>query len=416
MSTQAQGRKGGTVSVLDIGTSKVCCMIAHRAANGTGIEVIGVGHQRSEGVRGGAIIDLAKAEATVRRVVDTAEARAGVAVGSLIVNASSEAIRSHTERATLALNGSEVAASHVDRALGEAGRSGRDRHDRILHALPVGYAIDGTDEIEDPTGMVGDELTATCHFVSAPNGPLRNLERAVNRAHLEVERIVATPYASALAAVAKDESEMGCVVLDMGAGTTSWAIMSGGHFVHGDVIAIGGQHVTTDLARGLSIGIAEAERLKVLEANVTRLMPGSEFVSVAPLAMDGSAALATIPREHITQIAAARIEETFELVRDRIRRSGLGKQVDRRVILTGGAAQLSGVSDLARRILARNVRVGRPVGVRGLLAQHKSPAFSTAVGLAMFPRVADRERHVRSHFALPTAGRFARLGRWFRDF
>ena len=421
MSTTASSRRGGTVSVLDIGTSKICCMIARWEPSETGtrpasIEVIGVGHQRSRGVRNGTITDLAKAEDAIRRAVDAAEEKAGVAVGSLIVNVSSATLASRTERATIALNGDEVASTHVDRVLGDATRAARSRDEKVLHSLPIEFAIDDTPEIDDPIGMVGDELSVACHFVHTARGPLRNLERAVNRAHLEVERMVATPYASALSATVDDEAEMGCVAIDLGAGTTSWAILSGGRFLYGDTVAVGGQHITTDLARGLSIGIEEAERLKVLEVDVAPMVAGDELVNVAPLAAHGSAAVAAVPRTLVTQIASARVEETFELVRDRIRKSGFGRHADRRVILTGGGAQLTGIADLARKMLARNVRVGRPVGVRGLAPQHKTPAFSTALGLVAYPQAADRERHVRSLFALPTSGRLARVGRWFRDF
>ena len=423
MTVANPAKRTGTVAVLDIGSTKVCCMIARPVpsakagkSNSNELEVIGIGHQRSAGVRAGAVVDLASAEKTIRRVVDTAEAQAGVAVGSLIVNAPARSLRSRTAEGVAPISTDGVTVADIDRAMRDAKSKAAARDTRMLHSLPVDYAIDGTDEIEDPTGMVGDELTISCHFVGTPSVPLRNLERVINRAHIEVDQVVATPYASALAATVADEAEMGCVVIDMGGEATSWAIMSGGSFLHGESVAVGGQHVTTDLARGLSIGIEQAERLKVLQANVSPVAILSEQVSVAPLVAEGSAAVASIPRVEVAQIVTARVEETFELVRDRIRRSGLGRHADRRVILTGGAAQLTGAADLARRMLARNVRVARPVGVRGLSTIHKTPAFATAVGLARFPQVADRERHVGSSFALPTTGRFARLGRWFRDF
>ena len=416
--------RGGTISVLDIGTSKICCLIARagpersEAANGRRreIEVLGFAHQRSNGVRGGVIADLSAAEQAIRKTVDAAETRAGVAVGSLYVNVASDRVQSQAVRGTTSVSGDEVSGMDVERALRDAARQTRASGMRTLHSMPSRFKLDEVDEIDDPVGMVGSELSVTCNVARAPEGALRNLERAINRAHVEVERMVATPYASALAATLGDEAELGCVSIDMGAATTSWAIMSGDRLVHADAIPVGGQHVTSDLARGLSITIEQAERLKVLEASVATAGTGNDHVTVAPFASDGSAALAMVPREQIARIVTPRLEETFELVRKRIRASGYGRHADRRVILTGGAAQLTGVADLARRMLARNVRVGRPVGVRGLAPQHKTPAFSAAIGLAVFPQFADRERHVGSSFALPTTGRFARLGRWFRDF
>ena len=417
--------RGNVVSVLDVGTSKMCCVIARtgplRASDAPhgrslAIDVIGIAHQQSDGIRNGQVTDLSAAERAIRRTVDAAEARAGLAVGSLIVNAPSGALVSETTVGTTSIGGDEVTDGDVERALRSATRSAGGSELRTLHSLPSRFQLDDADDIDDPVGMEGAELRVGCHYVHGKSGTLRNLERAINRAHLEVERMVASPYASALASLIDDEARLGCVVIDMGAGATSWAIMSDGRFVHGDTVAVGGRHVTSDLARGLSLPIEQAERLKVLEANVAPMAVQMDRSSLAWPQSDGANALATIPREQVARIATPRLEETFELVRKRIRVSGHGRQADRRIVLTGGAAQLGGLGDLARRMLARNVRIGRPVGVRGLAPHHKTPAFSTAVGLAVFPQVEGSERHVGSPFALPASGRLARLGRWFRDF
>ena len=420
-------RRKGIVSVLDVGSSKVCCMIARatpldgeREALGHrthAIEVLGVGYQRSRGIKGGAVVDVAAAESAIRQVVDSAEATAGMTVGSLLVNVSSGSLKSDTSRATVELHGQEVDGDDVSRVLRSAVRSAANPHRVTVHSLPVAYGLDGTEDIADPTGMVGRRLSVDCHVCSSDAGPMQNLERVVNRAHLEVERMVATPYASALASVVEDEAGLGCVAIDMGAGTTSWAIMSGGRFVHGDALPVGGLHVTTDIARGLSTTIEQAERLRVMETTIAPGPVRDEPVAVRPFADDGNAALAAVPRAMLDRIARARVEETFELVRDRIRVSGFGKHADRRVILTGGASQLTGVADLARRMLAKNVRVGRPIGVRGLAPMQKSPAHSAVVGLLLYPQVADRERHARvAPFALPSTGPLARIGEWFRGF
>ena len=420
------GRRAGVVSVLDIGTNKVCCMIARATPRQGGdalghrthdIEVLGVGYQRSRGVKNGAIVDIASAETAIRHVVDAAEQTAGMTVGSMLVNVSSGALTSHTHEATVDLGGQEVERGDVARVLRAALRKGAHPDAISVHSLPTGYSLDGTDEIIDPTGMVGEKLSVSCHVTTGEVGPVRNLERVVNRAHLEVERMVATPYASALAAVVDDEAELGCVAIDMGAGTTSWAIMSNGRFVHGDALTVGGQHVTTDIARGLSTSIEQAERLKVMEASVAPRAGCDEPIAVRPLADDTAAAMATVPRLMLDRIARARLEETFELVRDRIRSSGFGRHADRRVVLTGGGSQLTGAADLARRILAKNVRIGRPVGVRGLSPTQKTPAFAAVVGLLIYPQVAEHEQHARlAPFSFPSNGPLARIGGWFKGF
>ena len=419
-------KRGSVVSVLDIGTSKMCCMIARTKPREAGselphrthdIEVLGVGHQRSAGVKNGAVVDIAAAENTIRRVVSTAEAAAKVTVGSLIVNVSSGALRSRMHSASVSLGGDEVEADDVSRVVRGAVRNTGEPGRVTIHSLPTSYTLDGVEEIGDPRGMVGRKLSVACHVSSAEAGPVQNIERAVNRAHLEVESMVAAPYAAALAAVVEDEAEMGCLAVDMGAGTTSWALMSHGRFICGDALPVGGHHVTTDLARGLSTSIEQAERLKVMDASVAAGPYGDEPVAVRPLANDASAAVATVPRELVGKIVRARLEETLELVRDRIRASGLGRYADRRVVLTGGASQLTGLSDVARRVLAKNVRIGRPVGVRGLAPMQKTPPFSTVVGLMIYPQVAAHEQHgAATGFAFPGSQRFSRIGEWLRGF
>ena len=423
-SANAPAPRPGTVSVLDIGSSKMCCMIARsrpRSERGDtlsrthDVEVLGVGHQRARGIRAGSIVDVAAAEASIRQVVEAAERASGLTVGSLIVNVSSTTARSETHAGAVDVSGEEVEPADVSRAVRAALRGTARPGHTVLHSIPTTYAVDDEDEVVDPLGMIGRDLAVSVHVASVADGPVGNVERAVNRAHLDVASLVATPYAAALAAAVEDETEMGCAVIDMGAGTTSWSIHARGRFLGGETLAVGGHHVTTDLARGLSTSIESAERLKVLEASVAGGPSSDEAVPVRGMGEEGSAALARVPRALVSRIAMARLEETFELVRDRIRQSGLGREADRRVVLTGGAAQLTGVADVARRVLARNVRVGRPVGVSGLAPMQKTPAFATAVGLLIYPQVASLE-HRADRSLLPADGRLARLGQWFRGF
>lgn len=413
----------GTVSVLDIGSSKMCCMIARTTPREGGeaimrthdVEVLGVGHQRSRGIRCGAVTDVAAAEAAIREVVAAAERASGMTVGSLIVNVSSSSARSDRSSATVALGGDEVEDGDMARvvraALRDVERSGR----AVLHTLATDFSVDGGDEIADPIGMVGGELTGTCHVSSVTASAVGNVERAVNRAHLDVASLVATPYAAALATAVEDETEMGCAVVEMGASTTSWSILARGRFLCGGTLPIGGHHVTTDLARALSTPIEAAERLKVMDASVAGGPVVDDAIPIRAIGGEGSAAVVRVSRALVGQVVRARVEETFELVRDRIRASGMGREADRRIVLTGGAAQLTGVSDVARRILARNARVGRPLGVSGLAPMQKSPAFATAVGLLIYPQVAGLERSPDRPL-LPAHGRLARIGHWFRGF
>jgi cell division protein FtsA len=243
---------------------------------------------------------------------------------------------------------------------------------------------------------------------------------AVERCHLAVEAMVATPYAAGLSALVDDEAEMGATVIDLGAGTTSVGVFTGRNLVHCDGIAVGGAHVTMDVARGLSTRVSEAERLKVLYgATIASPSDERETVAVPRVGDDEREAVHQVPRVKLVRIIRPRVEEILELVRDRLRASGAWAEAGRRVILTGGTAQLTGVPDLARKILERQVRVGRPLGVSGLPEAAKGPPFAASVGLLVYPQFAATEHFEPQsrgrQLATGTDGYMARMGRWLKD-
>jgi cell division protein FtsA len=422
-------KRSHVVSVLDIGSTKVVCMIARltprqesqilpgRTHN---VEIIGIGHQRSRGVKSGVVADLDAAESVVRLAVDAAERMAGLTVDSLIVNVSAGRVASDIYTGTIDLGGQEVESADLKKVLVAAGQQSLRQDRAVLHSLPTGFTLDGERGIRDPLGMFGDSLGVDMHVVTAERATLRNLELCVNRAHLSVEGIVATPYASGLAALVDDEVELGCAAIDMGGGTTTISVFAEGKLVHTDAISLGGHHVTTDLARGLSTRIEDAERMKVVHGSaVANGADERDVISVPPIGEDDRDQPTQVPRSLVTRIVRARIEETLELIRDRIQKSGFSPIVGKRVVLTGGASQLTGLSETARRILARNVRIGRPMGVSGLPAAAKGPAFSTAVGLMIYPQVADLETHAGQSGLIGSLGngngRLARVGQWLKE-
>jgi cell division protein FtsA len=283
----------------------------------------------------------------------------------------------------------------------------------------VAFSLDAERGVRDPRGMIGDTLGVDMHVLTGDAAPLRNLELCVNRSHLSVERMVATSYASGLSALVDDELEMGAACVDMGGGTTSISIFADGKFVHADSIPVGGNHVTLDLAKGLSTRLEDAERLKVMHGSA--LPSGTDdrdMVSVQPIGDESDVAM-QVPRGAMTRIIRARVEETLEMVRDRLNASGHGNTVGKRVILTGGASQLGGLPEAARRILARNVRIGRPLGVAGLPEAAKGPAFATAVGLLIYPQAASFEARQPNGSPLlratGTNGRLQRVSQWIKD-
>ena len=418
------------ISVLDVGTAKICCIIARLHPKQDGIEfsgrthvvdVIGFGHQRSRGIKGGVVVDLDEAEQAIRLAVDAAERRAGMTIESLIVNVSGSRMHSNAFSASVSLAGQDVVENDIRRVL-EAGRNHSTQEDAaVIHSLPIGYAIDNNRGIKDARGMIGERLAVDMHVVTANDASLRNLELAVNRCHLSVENFVVSPYASGLACLAGDEAELGVTCIDLGGGTTTASVFMEGKFVHCDSLALGGQHVTMDIARGLSTSLRQAEMIKVKHGSV---LPGavSDFDSVQIQQIGDESGLgADVSPSILAKIIRPRVEETLELIRDRLNASGFAALVGRRVVLTGGASQLTGMTDLARSILGKNVRLGRPLGVSGLPLEARSAAFSSIVGLMIYPQSTDSKEDIgwlpnrssnKARDMTGTGGYFGRMGRW----
>jgi cell division protein FtsA len=422
-------RRPSVVSVLDVGSSKICCLIARLTPRESGellpgrthgVEVLGVGHVKSRGIKSGVVVDLDAAEMAIRHAVESAERMAKVTVDSLIVSVSAGRLASETYTAGVNLPDGRVGEADVGRVLA-AGRNHSAGGGRMaVHSIPIGYSLDEARAIRDPLNMMGRRLGVDMHMVTADEPPLRNLELCINRCHLSIASIVAAPYASGLAALVDDEAELGAVCVDFGGGTTTMSVFLDGQFIHVDAVAIGGHHITTDIARGLSTRVEDAERLKVMHGSaLSGASDERELISVPPLADDERDVPNQVPRSALTRIVRARVDETLEAVRDRLNASGFAALIGRRMVLTGGASQLTGLTEAARRILARNVRPGRPLGVAGLPELARGPAFATAVGLLIYPQVATFERYAGAHVDAPamtgTGGYFGRMRRWFQE-
>jgi cell division protein FtsA len=421
-------RKSAILSVLDIGTSKIVCLIArlnpadpsqtlrgrtHRC------RILGIGHQRSRGIKGGAVVDMEAVENAIRLAVDAAERMAGVQVESVIVNATGGRLSSQLFDAKVDLAGRAVSQADVHRVLEACtARGGRDGR-AVLHSLPIGFSIGEVRHISDPEGMIGDSLGAAMHVLSCDAAAARNLMLAVERCHLKVDAMVATPYAAGLSTLADDEAELGAALIDMGGGTTSVSVFSGGNLTHVDAVALGGNHVTMDIARGLSIRLDDAERLKTLYgACLASASDDRETVSVVQVGEDGDHP-AHLPKAQLIKIIKPRVEEILELVRDRLKSAGFPAHAGRRLVLTGGASQLTGMQEAAKRIITGQVRIGRPLGIQGLPESAKNPAFSASLGLLVYPQVSGNEhfRPTRANAASASGsnGYIGRVAGWIKS-
>lgn len=419
-------RKSAILPVLDIGTSKVVCLVAQLqpwdGADGLArrthlARILGIGHHRSMGLKGGAVVDLDAVEQSVRHAVHAAERMAKVEIQSVVVNLTGGRIGSQRVASTATARGT-VGPADIQRAIKLASAGGVGQGRVPLHSIPLAFTLDQQSGIADPTGMLGEKLSVDLHLVGAQAAAVRNLMLAVERCHLDVEAVVATPYASGLSALSDDEAEMGVVVVDCGGGTTSVAVFEAGHLVHADAIAVGGHHVTMDVARGLATRVSAAERLKTLHGScVPSADDERDLIHVPQVDDEERDVAAHLPKSHLVRIVKPRVEEILELVRDRLVEAGHPARPGRRIVLTGGAAQLGGLPEATRRILEGQVRIGRPLGIKGLPEAAKGPAFSAAVGLLVYPQVAHVERFdTRGGAGSGEAQSYlSKVGRWLRE-
>ena len=262
----------------------------------------------------------------------------------------------------------------------------------------------------------GDKMV---DVVSCDEAAARNLMLAVERCHLDIEAMIASPYASSLSVLVDDEMELGATVIDFGGGTTSIGVFQNGALAHVDGFAVGGNHITMDVASGLTIRPSDAERLKALYGScLSSASDEREILAIAEVGEDADQAH-HVPKSRLTRIIRPRVEEILELARDRLKANGFGPAAGRRLVLTGGGSQLTGLADAARRIISPQARIGRPLGVQGLPESAKSPAFAASVGLLIYPQFARVEyfepRRSSGLRATGTDGYITRVGRWLRD-
>lgn len=414
------------VAVLDVGSTKICCVIARLVPRPEGkalrdrthtVEVVGFGYGKSSGIKSGVITDLDKAEQAVRTVVGMAERAAGVTVESVVVNVTAGRLGSETFSANVNLGGQEVERADIQRVLRAVNERSVRPERSIIHALPIGYALDGQKGVKDPRGMVGEKLSVDVSVISAETLAMRNLELVLHRCHLQVEALVATPYASGLSTLVDDEAQLGVCVIDLGGATTTAAVFAEGQLVYADAIAIGGHHLTLDIARQLSVSVADAERLKTVHGSV---LPGQaderDMISIVPVGAPADEAPGQIPRSAITRIIRPRIEEMLTAIRDRMQATGMMDVCGRRFVLTGGGSELTGLPEVARRVLSRNVRNGRPMGISGLPDIARGAAFAAVSGMLIYPQVCSQEfSEPRTHRLTGTDGYLARVGSWLKS-
>ncbi|OGL06364.1 MAG: cell division protein FtsA [Candidatus Rokubacteria bacterium RIFCSPLOWO2_02_FULL_68_19] len=371
------------ITGLDVGTTKVCAVIGEVTPAG-GLDVIGIGTSPSRGLRKGVVVNIDSTVEAIKKAVGEAEQMAGVEVGSVYAGLSGGHIRGVNSRGVVAVSGKnkEVGPADLERAL-EAARAINLPPDReIIHVLPQTYVVDDQDGVKEPLGMSGVRLEVEVHIVTAAVTSVQNVIRSVNRAGLTVQDIVLEPLAASEAILSPDEKELGVLLIDIGGGTTDVALFRDGAIWHTGVLALGGDHISNDIAVGLRTPTAEAEELKKRHGcALTALVREEETVDVPSV---GGRKPRQLSRQILSEIIQPRVEEIFTLVARDLARAGLEDAPAAGVVVTGGTAIMDGLPELAGQVFDLPVRRGTPEGVGGLDDVVQSPIFATAVGLALY--------------------------------
>ncbi len=375
------------LAALDIGSSKTSCFIGRIVDDEATFEIIGVGHRMSKGMKNGSIVDLDAAENVIRQTVHAAENMAaevmrGYPLREIVVNVSGMHARSFGHSVQVDIGGHEVTDNDVKRALAKAQEKEEKDNLELLHTIPTFFRIDGQDGIRDPRGMHADKMQVDINLVTGDAVALRNVARCVERSHLEISALCVGAYGSGLSSLVDDEVDLGCTLIDIGAGVTSFAVFHSGYMIYCDSIPLGGQNITNDIAQGLTTSKEHAERLKILYGSaIASQTDEGEMIDVPKLGEEGSGKPNHVPRSFLIGIMQPRVEEIFEMVRAKLNDSGLNNVVGRRVVLTGGSSQIAGIRDLAGHVLDKQVRLGKPIRLTGLPDAVSGPSFATVAGL-----------------------------------
>lgn len=383
------------VAALDLGHSKVSCFIMRpdgvRHADRT-IRVAGASHVQSKGIKGGAVISMDEAAGAIGHAVERAERAAGAPVSGVIVTTAVGQMASHRLQAKVSLGAKPVDDADLARAIGLALAQLKLPNRRPIHVLPISWSVDGARGVHDPRSMRGGSLGLDLLVVSMAESAFSILSHCLELAHLDLQGVVAAPVVSSLAALEDDEMDLGCVCIDMGGGVTSAAVWGGRSLLHVESLGVGGDHVTADIARGLSTSRAGAERLKTLHGSaMASANEDREMLEAPPRGEDPSAGPVVVPRSMLKTVIAPRVEETLELMRDRLRDKGALVDPGASVVLTGGASQLNGVRELAVRVFDRPVRLGKPQRAPHLADAASGPAFCASAGVLLRAAYGPRE-------------------------
>jgi cell division protein FtsA len=406
------GKRNSLVVGLDIGTSKVCAIVGEMTERG--VEVIGVGSHLSQGLRKGVVINIESTVESIKKAVQEAELMAGCEINSVFTGIAGGHIKGFNSHGIVAVKNKEVTDRDLERVIDAAKAVAIPMDREVLHILPQDYIIDEQDGIKEPLGMSGVRLEAKVHIVTGAVTSAQNIVKCCNCTGLNVADIVLEPLASAEAVLTSEEKELGVALVDMGGGTTDIALFHDGSVKHTAVLAIGGNHLTSDIAAGLRTPIGEAERIKQRYGYArTNMVTRDERVEVPSV---GGRSARTISRQILCEIIEPRLDEIFQLIRREIAKSGYDGSLASGVVMTGGSTLLPGMVQMAEEVMGMPTRLGVPMHVGGLTDVISSPIYATGVGLVLY----GMKRQDKNFFRIRDDNIFGKVrGRmvdWFSEF
>ncbi|MDA8077653.1 MAG: cell division protein FtsA [Nitrospiraceae bacterium] len=401
-------KKTAAITGLDVGTTKVCAVVAERT--GSGVRVLGAGISPSSGIRKGTVVNMEAASDAIAKAVREAELSSGVRIASVTAGISGGHVTGFHSAGAIGIQGREIREEDRERAVEAAGTVYIPLDREVLHVLPTEFSLDGQEGILDPVGMSGVRLEAKVHIITAGAAPLRNLTKCCERAGLQVGATVFQPVASARAVLTDDEREAGVVLVDIGGGTTDIAFFRDGCLRNISVIGVGGNHLTNDIAVGLKVTIAEAERIKKTKG--AAFESGADRDAGIEITLPDEQ-LASISRGDLISIMQPRCEEMIQLVQEEIAKFRGADGAACGVVLTGGASLLGGFRRLAASMLGLPARIGNPAGIGGRRSLVEGPPYATGIGLTMPEHY--EEEHVDT-YAAAMAGLAGKVKQRVSDF
>ena len=411
------------IAGVELGSSKVATLIAQVATDPQGFErkinVVGVAEVPSAGVKKGQIVDIeAAVEATINSV-ESAERMAGYNLDRAFVALSGAHIASQNSQGVVAVSNpdSEINDADVDRAIEAASAVSVPSSREIVHVLPREFTVDGEKGVKDPVGMSGVRLEVETHLITASTAATKNLKKAVNEVGIEIEEVVFSGLASTYAVLSNTEKELGCVLVDIGGGTTTIVAYVDGALAHSSVVPIGAKNITSDLAIGLRVSLESAEKIKLKLSELDkRTSKGEDEIELKEI---GVSEVKKASRKTLTDgIVRPRLNEIFTMVRLDLEKAGISTKIPSGVIVTGGGADTVGVVDAAKRMTALPARLGKPKGVGGLIDDIIKPAYATPVGLILYGATSEPAQALTSftkRLKLPTKGLFGKAVNTIRD-